>query len=171
MDQLPSLCAGSIIRQSSNLVFKATWTTALLITLSASTWAAATNLIIPVNQTITVAQSGGCLTEDVVLTGNLKILFVDTLLPDGDRATIVTNWQGVKGTGLATGTTYQGTSVTQTTVFFTGEPPFSTTLASSFNIIGRGEANNLLVHENGKVTVNGNGEVTATFDKLSVTCH
>src|SRR5437868_15504447 len=97
MSRLPIFSAGSSIGRRSNLIFKAAWTIALLIALSASALAAATNLIIPVNQTITVAQSGGCRTEDVLLTGNLKLLFADTPLPEGERATIGFSYQEVKG--------------------------------------------------------------------------
>src|SRR5207249_4828891 len=78
--------------------------------------------------------------------------------------------QGVSGTGLTTGDKYQVTHVIQTEQNFDGPLPSTFTFLNNLLIVGPGPGNNLLLHENVHVTVNANGDVTATHDNLSVDC-
>jgi hypothetical protein len=68
-------------------------------------------------------------------------------------------------------TKYQATGVTQD--YFKGafnNGQFNQTFVNNFRIIGQGPGNNFLVHENFHLTINANGEVTATHDNFSVEC-
>ncbi len=69
--------------------------------------------------------------------------------------------QGISGVGLDTGDKYQGAGVTQDHFkgsFNNGQ--FNQTFVNNFRIIGQGPGNNFLVHENFRLTINANGEVT-----------
>jgi hypothetical protein len=57
-----------------------------------------------------------------------------------------------------------------TSVFIEPPPPFDMTLVNNFRIIGAGDANNFMVHTTVHVTVNANGEVTASVTNTDVTC-
>jgi hypothetical protein len=81
-----------------------------------------------------------------------------------------TNPQGVRGRGLTSGTIYRGTGATHSSFNTSGPPPFEESFVNTFNIIGRGPANNLLVHETIHLTVNANGDVTAEVTNTRVTC-
>ena len=78
------------------------------------------------------------------------------------------NPQGVSGTGLTTGDRYQATGLTRFGLNSTG--PLEVTLVNNFRVIGQGPRNNLLVHDNFHITVNTNGEVTASHDNFRVEC-
>lgn len=43
-------------------------------------------------------------------------------------------------------------------------------LINHFRMVGQGPGNNYEVHENSHVTVNANGDFTASHDNLSITC-
>jgi hypothetical protein len=77
--------------------------------------------------------------------------------------------QGVSGVGLTSGDKYQATGVTRDSFHVTGLP-YESTFVNNFRIIGQGTGNNYLVHENFHLTVNANGEVTASVDNFRVEC-
>ena len=77
--------------------------------------------------------------------------------------------QGLQGTGVVTGDSYNATGVTQdTTTVGTVGSTFS--FVNNFRMIGQGPGNNFLVHENFHVTVNANGDVTVVHDNFSIDC-
>ena len=123
----------------------------------------------PFDTVVFVPCANGGAGEDVHLTGTIHDLFHITLDSSGG-ITVKThdNPQGVTGTGLTTGATYQGTGVTQDQ--FTAHVRSEETFVNNFRIVGQGPGNNYLVHENFHVTVNANGDVTATHDNFSVEC-
>ncbi len=47
---------------------------------------------------------------------------------------------------------------------------FQETFVNRFDFIGQGSAPNFTTHETFHVTVNANGTITASFDKLSDSC-
>jgi hypothetical protein len=107
--------------------------------------------------------------EDIELTGSIHDVFHVT--QDGHGGFNVKthdNPQGVVGTGLITGTKYQGTGVTQT--HFNLRVGEHETDVNNFRLIGQGPGNNYLVHDNFHVTINANGVVTAAHDNFSVQC-
>ena len=113
---------------------------------------------------------GGC-TEPIHFTGELHILFHSTFTSSG-----IVHFkshfqpQGVKGTGLLTGTKYEATGVTQDEFNYNGPLPYTESFINNFRLIGRGPDNNLLIHENFHITINANGDVTAIHDNFSVEC-
>jgi len=101
--------------------------------------------------------------------GTLHMLFLTTIDNKGGfHSKFHFQPQGISGTGFTTGAKYQGTGVTQGT--FNGKVGFEQTFVNNFKIIGQGPGNNFLIHENFHLTVNANGEVTASVDNFSVKC-
>ena len=47
---------------------------------------------------------------------------------------------------------------------------FNFTFVGNFRIIGQGPGNNFLMHEVAHTTINANGDVTVTFDNLTIDC-
>jgi hypothetical protein len=110
--------------------------------------------------------------EVVLLSGNIHMLF--TLTADGaggTHASFHANPQGVTGIGQTTGAKYQGTGVTRGGNFNVYPTlPFEATFVDNFRIIGQGAGNNLLLHAITHVTVNANGDTTASVDQASIDC-
>jgi hypothetical protein len=48
--------------------------------------------------------------------------------------------------------------------------PYTFTYINNFRMIGQGPGNNFLVHTTNHVTINANGEATATVDNTSTEC-
>lgn len=80
--------------------------------------------------------------------------------------------QGATGTGLTTGDTYRAVGVTQEHFNVNaGGLPFTDTFVNNFRLIGTGGgAARYHVHAVFHITVNENGDVTANFVNVSVTC-
>lgn len=80
--------------------------------------------------------------------------------------------QGVKGVGLTSGDKYIGTGVTRYNYIFgsVGFPIYIETYINNFRIIGEGNGNNYLIHQNLHMTINANGEVTAYVDNYEADC-
>ena len=82
------------------------------------------------------------------------------------------NPQGLTGVGETTGATYHGTGVTrmdQEASVVNGS--FTSTFINRFDFIGHGSVPNFSVHETAHITLNEDGTMTVSFDKLSTTCH
>ena len=124
--------------------------------------------IFPINLIVFVPCANGGLGEDVLLTGNLHDLFHITINDNSLHVKVHDQPQGISGTGLVTGDKYQATGVTQdefNTSFGAEE-----TFINNFRIIGQGNGNNFLVHDNFHVTINANGTVTALHDNVTIDC-
>ncbi len=78
--------------------------------------------------------------------------------------------QGLTGVGLTTGDKYQATGVTQSTDHVGAPFPVVSTFINNFRFIGTGPNNNLLIHEEGHLTINANGVLTVFVDHISVEC-
>lgn len=116
-----------------------------------------------------VGCAAGGVGETVHLTGSLHVAStVTTDASGGLHLTTHFNPQGVTGVGLTTGAKYQGTGVTLSN--FNLGAGLQVTQVNNFRLIGMGGAPNLSVHAVTVFTANANGVVTASFDKLSVTC-
>ncbi len=143
-----------------------------LVGLLASTDASAAvvfNTRFPINLSVSVPCANGGAGEVVELSGDLHDLFSYTIDSNGGvHIDVHDNPQGVSGTGLTTGDRYHATGVTRVGLNSTG--PLEVTLVNNFNVIGQGPHNNLLVHDNFHITVNANGEVTASHDNFRVEC-
>ncbi len=125
-----------------------------------------TNVSVPIALAVDIPCAG----ETVILSGNLHVLFL--LTADNAGGFLLKAHfqpQGISGVGMTTGAKYQGTGVTQEETHFKSVP-FEDTFVNNFKIIGQGPGNNLLMHENFHVTVNGNGIVTVVHDNISASC-
>lgn len=125
-----------------------------------------TNVSVPVSITVDIPCAG----ETVELSGKLHVLFL--LTADAAGGLLLKAHfqpQGVSGFGLTTGVKYQATGETQEETHFKSLP-FEDTFVNNFKIIGQGPGNNLLIHEDFHITVNGQGIVTVVHDNLSISC-
>jgi hypothetical protein len=124
----------------------------------------------PFEQVVSIPCADGGAGEDVLLTGFLHALIVESEDANGSLHT-TGHFQpmGVAGTGTTTGDVYRATGVTRETVNEM-EIPFAGTFVNNFRIIGPGKGNNLLLHEVFHVTVNALGEVTVVVDLVSAEC-
>jgi hypothetical protein len=126
------------------------------------------NTFFPITLLVFVPCANGGAGEDVLLSGTLHDLFHITINDNSLHVKTHDQPQGISGTGLVTGDKYQATGVTQdefNTSFGAEE-----TFINNFRIIGQGNGNNFLVHENFHVTINANGTVTALHDNFSIDC-
>jgi hypothetical protein len=126
---------------------------------------------IPIDLPVFIPCANGGSGEDVQLSGNLHVL-VHTAV-NGNHFTTKLHFQpqGITGAGDVTGDKYQATGVTQERFggsFINGQ--FSDTFINNFRIIGQGPGNNFLVHETFHITINANGEVTASVDNFTISC-
>ena len=123
----------------------------------------------PISLVVFVPCAAGGVGEDVELTGNLHDLFhFSSDAAVGLHLSIVSNPQGVTGTGLTTGDKYQGTGITRSQL--NTMPGYTDTQINNFRIIGQGSNNNFLLHDNFHITVNANGMITTFHDNFSVEC-
>jgi hypothetical protein len=109
--------------------------------------------------------------ELVELQGDLHSVFHVT--EDGSGGFHIgglSSYQGVSGVGQTSGDSYQANGGSHFR-FNAGDPlPFTDTFVDNFRIIGQGPGNNFLVHYNYHVTVNANGELTASVDNFKAEC-
>ena len=118
---------------------------------------------------ISCANSGAG--EIVELSGPLHILIVSNV--NNQRVSGFTHFQpqGLHGTGQVTGNLYTATGVTQE--HFSGSlvnGQYNTTFINNYRVIGQGPGNNLLIHQTIHITVNSNGEATASVDHTTFEC-
>jgi len=107
--------------------------------------------------------------ELVVFTGTLHV--VNHVTINGNKFVLKSHFQpqGLKGVGETTGDVYKATGVTQD-ITRSGTVGFTETGINNFKLIGPGPGNNLLIHDNFHVTVNGNGTVTVVHDHFTADC-
>jgi hypothetical protein len=110
-------------------------------------------------------RSADCTDEVVEISGSLHM--VNQVQADGSVIGHF-NYQDVSGVGLVSGAIYRIAAVDH----FRLSAPFPASIASvsSFRLISRGSKSNLLVTVLYHVTVNANGEVAASIDKLNMQC-
>jgi len=116
------------------------------------------NSFFPIELTVFVPCANGGLGEDVELSGTIHDLFHVTVNDNTVHVKTHDQPQGVTGTGLVTGDKYTA-AVGQEETFI-----------NNFRIIGQGNGNNFLVHENFHITVNANGTITSFHDNFTVDC-
>ena len=123
----------------------------------------------PVEFLMYVPCAAGGQGEVVALTGSLHYVISGTFTPGGSfKGFDSANPQNLHGLGLTTGDRYRGTGISR--VVTTGKVGFEDTYVNNFRIIGQGNGNNFLLHENFHFTVNPNGTVTVFHDNLKVVC-
>jgi len=132
---------------------------------------AVTNITFPVDVFEFVPCAAGGAGEVVELTGDIHDVARPTLNGNHFSMTFHENVQGLSGTGLTTGDKYRATGTATLTFngnFNNGQA--EETFTGSFDVIGQGPGNNLVSHEVQHITVNANGDVTVSFDNISLDC-
>jgi len=130
-----------------------------------------TNEVVPIDITTFVPCANGGAGEFVQAVGRLHQVFTTVVNANG-TVTVRTHFQpqGLTGVGLTTGDKYQATGVTQSTDQIGAPFPAVSTFINNFRFIGTGPNNNLLLHEEGHLTINANGVLTVFVDHLSEEC-
>jgi hypothetical protein len=110
-------------------------------------------------------RSNDCTGEQVELSGYIHL--VSQLQPDGSVIGHF-NYQQVTGVGLTSGIIYHASTVDQLRL----AAPFPSSINSvrAFQLIGSGPNDNVLVRALFHITVNANGEITASIDELTTHC-
>ena len=111
-----------------------------------------------------------CTGEDIHVVGDAKIVnhaVVDA--SGGAHFRVMSNLQGVRGTGLTSGRAYRVVD-SESTVFLEGPLPQVTTLVGTLSFVSQGRADNFLGHATTHVTINANGELTADVAIESTEC-
>ena len=127
------------------------------------------NISVPIDLSLTIPCNG----DTVALTGSDHILMSVTISNDGSHFSADAHFQrqGLSGTDLTTGAKYQGTGASQVQFsgnFVNSQEQIST--HDSFQFIGQGSAPNLVFDQDGHLTFNANGDVTADFGNFSISC-
>jgi hypothetical protein len=136
----------------------------VLVVAPAPASAGAATFKIPISITVSIPCNG----DTVTLTGDLHVEIQFNLNNSGGgNVHILTNPQGISGTGSVTGVKYQGTGMTQQDETFTSA--VEAKFINRFDIIGQ-KGNAFEVHETAHITINANGDVTVFFDNFSVVC-
>lgn len=108
--------------------------------------------------------------EDVTLSGPFHSVFHVTLDGlGGAHAVVIHDPQGITGTGLTTGATYQGVGASAQDVFnvTVGEEHTS---VINMRLIGQGPDNNLTIHATVHTTILADGTVTSFLDNIITEC-
>lgn len=124
-----------------------------------------------INVAAFVSCANGGAGEIVSLAGPLHTLVTYTVNDNHVSGKTHFQPQGLSGTGLTTGDSYQGVGVTQSE--FSGSlenGELTQTYVNNFRIIGHGPGNNYTLHENYHLTINANGEVSSFHDNFSADC-
>jgi hypothetical protein len=142
---------------------------ALVAAAAGATAAPAANLA-NVRVVLPFAISNPCTGEDVV--GEIRVHFVLNFTTNGSRVSGTELLQySVKGVGLTTGAQYAGNE--------SGHAPFTANLLNgqatmtdsvTFHLTTPGGGNNLVIKGRSHTTINANGDVTVSYDDLSLSC-
>jgi len=134
--------------------------------------ASTTNDIVPIDLTVFVPCANDGAGELVHAVGTIHQL-LSTVINANGTITLRSHFQpqGLTGIGLTTGDKYNATGVTQTAdKNITAPFPAVSKFIDNFRLIAAGPDNNLLVHEEGHLTINANGTVTVFVDHVSEEC-
>ena len=137
----------------------------LLFTLCLSAGAASALGATSTDMPVHFLRSADCTGEVVEISGTIHML--NQTQTDGSVIGHF-NYQNVSGAGLTTGVVYRVTAVDDVRL----RAPFPSSISSvqSFRLISRGAESNLLVTVLYHITVDANGEMTASIDDLNMQC-
>lgn len=128
---------------------------------------------IPLAGGVIPGDTNPCTNEDLIHTdGSLHMLITYTENENRISGTALFQPQGAKLVGAVSGDQYVGTGMFLETF---NEPVGADGAAvisfvSNFRIIGKGKTTDLLIHERGHITINGDGDVSAEINSSSVEC-
>jgi hypothetical protein len=142
------------------------WLLAAPRSAGAQATATTTNQDFPLETTL----DNPCTGEPILFTGQVHLMIHATATPSGHfETTVHSNLQDVSGTGTESGAAFHFQAASTTTAQV--EPGVETTIMINFRIIGPGAGNNFLLHNLTHLTVNANGEATATVQEVFTACH
>lgn len=118
-------------------------------------------------QAFTFTQGSPCTQEEITFTGEIHGIFRTTLDGSGGFHEVFHIQIHAMGTG-STGTEYNFSD--EITQQVNGKVGLEVTSVNSFNIISKGSAPNLILFMQAHMTVNANGDVTASFDNFREDC-
>ena len=130
------------------------------------------NVSEPLQLDVYIECAAGGAGETVRLEGMLHSIFRLTFDAQGGvHGTFHDQPQQLSGTGLTTGTLYQGTGVTRdvANVGAAGLPAVFT-FVNKYRIIGQGPGNDFIAHITSHYTINANGDVTVSVDHATFDC-
>jgi len=131
---------------------------------SASTFT--TNEVIPFE----IESTGECGYEIIVGSGRLHLAMHGTITISGHiQAVLQVNPQNVTASGVNTGAKYLVPGMAHE-VTVNGQAPLTETFVNNFHLVGLGDAPDFMLHQNVKLTINANGDVTAAFDHFFSDC-
>ncbi|HEY9477250.1 MAG TPA: hypothetical protein VIQ26_02350 [Microbacteriaceae bacterium] len=82
----------------------------------------------------------------------------------------IVNDKGTTGTGLLTGTQYRQIGATRENDLVVEDAPVVVSFANILNLVGQGQAPNLLIHETFHLTINANGVTTVEREIERIEC-
>ena len=114
-------------------------------------------------------EATGCNGDTVTLTGNLNVVAHVSQSASGNlNVEVNIDSQGLSGTGLPSGTTYQANSHAHD--MFDATTGFTTTVTDKFVLIAKGKNPDLITTMIFHYTINADNTVTATVDTFTVKC-
>jgi hypothetical protein len=109
--------------------------------------------------------------EALYLQGDLHMVIRSDIVNGKQHYRLHYNQQNIVGTGLTTGTEYRVSGTENTTLNWeVFSAPVDSTQVVQVHIIGQGTDADYLLRETFHVTVNANGELTASLDDMKLTC-
>jgi hypothetical protein len=112
-----------------------------------------------------------CAGEYIELQGDYMALFHVTFDPTGGSHIIGQNIsKGIKGVGLQSGALYVASDSERRTTAIFGAPGFETTYVDTFQLIGQGQAPDLLVHVTTHLTYAPDQGFTAQVSNIDSEC-
>jgi len=112
-----------------------------------------------------------CAGEEIHFSGSFHWNYHTVVNANGDfHSVFVANDHSLSGVGLTTGTKYHEVGATVEVFTFRGTAPFEYNFTITFDFIGQGPGNNVIIKENVHFIVNANGITTVSFDKFTQEC-
>jgi hypothetical protein len=112
--------------------------------------------------------------EFISFSGSFHMTVHVTATPSGNvHADTHINAQGVSGVGLTSGITYHEPGSSNNEEIFNGDNtllPTVETLVTNSDMVAPGPGNNFMMHGLMHVTINANGDATATVENVTLGC-
>ena len=113
-----------------------------------------------------------CTGDALSFTGDF-VAITHVTVTDAGHVVVVSNGHSSRevGVDLTTGQTFRLlSSAASVGTFQASGAPSEFTVGLTNNFVGQGPANNLIQHELQHITINANGEVSASLDQVSIEC-
>lgn len=123
------------------------------------------------HEPVEFTQFFNCAGEEIHFSGSFHWNYHTVFKDNGFfHSVFVANDHNISGVGLTTGTKYHEVGATVEVFTFRGTAPFEYNFTITFDFIGQGPGNNVIIKEKVHLTVNANGSTTVFFDKFTQEC-